>query len=151
MLTAHFSDGASAPTIELMGARIAVLVPSEATGGAFSLVEYTTPPRFPGAPRHYHNGIDELFYVLEGRLTMTAGEERRVIGPGECVAVPRGVVHTFANETDSPARFLVQLTPGGFENYFNELAELVRKSETWPPADRSIVTAIASRYDSINV
>ena len=47
---------------------------------------------------HKHDGADELFYVLEGRLRMEfrdgpAGERSVVMGAGDMLVVPRGVEH----------------------------------------------------------
>ena len=37
--------------------------------------------------------------------------------------MPGDVPHTFANQADEPARFLLACMPGGFEAYFRALAE----------------------------
>ncbi|HLL47371.1 MAG TPA: cupin domain-containing protein, partial [Longimicrobiaceae bacterium] len=75
-------DAASAPTLEVMGTRIRFLVSTEETGGAWSLLEYTAPAGFPGPAPHYHARTTELFYVLEGRLTLEHGGAARVLDPG---------------------------------------------------------------------
>jgi uncharacterized RmlC-like cupin family protein len=38
--------------------------------------------------------------------------------PGELIFAPRGMPHTLANPTEAPARFLLVLTPPGFEREF---------------------------------
>ena len=52
---------------------------------------------------HLHEREDELFYVLEGTLTIRlrepgAGERALVLSPGELVVIPRGVEHQPAAE-----------------------------------------------------
>ena len=68
-------------------------------------------------PPHSHRTYAEAFEVLEGRLTVEAGGERRTLGPGERATVPIGAVHRFANEGAEPVRFRCVLAPAsrGFE------------------------------------
>lgn len=42
---------------------------------------------------HHHEREDEFFLVLDGRLTIRFRDREVVLGPGECVVVPRGVEH----------------------------------------------------------
>ncbi|MFH1945302.1 MAG: cupin domain-containing protein, partial [Acidobacteriota bacterium] len=45
-------------------------------------------------PWHTHDGEDELFYVLQGRLTMQiSGESDFDLNEGELFIVPKGVEH----------------------------------------------------------
>ncbi len=74
----------------------------------------SAPGRWVGPPLHRHQ-FDEGFYVLEGELTFQQGEEIDTAGPGELIFAPRGVVHTLANRSSEPARYLLICTPAGFE------------------------------------
>ena len=67
---------------------------------------------YPGdqAPPHVHHASDEAFCVLDGRLEVLVGEERRVLGAGEHVLVPAGSVHTFATVGDEPVSVLAVMT-----------------------------------------
>ncbi len=42
---------------------------------------------------HTHEAEDEMFYVLEGELTMRLPDRDVVVGPGQFIVVPRGVEH----------------------------------------------------------
>jgi mannose-6-phosphate isomerase-like protein (cupin superfamily) len=42
---------------------------------------------------HHHDGEDELFLVVKGRLRMQLRDGNRELGPGELIIVPRGVEH----------------------------------------------------------
>jgi mannose-6-phosphate isomerase-like protein (cupin superfamily) len=42
---------------------------------------------------HTHEDTDELFLVLEGRLTIQLRDRDVVLGPGQLFVVPRGVEH----------------------------------------------------------
>lgn len=142
-----------ARTLELLGVRITFLVTAADTGGAWSLLEYTAPPRFTGPAPHYHERTTELFHVLGGELTMRLGEdasETRTLTPGGLALVPPGAVHAFRNDTDTPVRFLIQFTPGGPENYFVELDDLMKSAPSWPHADLRPVAELAARHDTVS-
>jgi quercetin dioxygenase-like cupin family protein len=79
-----------------------------------------------GADLHVHHHHVDLFYVLEGELTLRLGVE------GETVAVPAGtlarvapgVVHGFRNDSDSDMRYLNLHAPGqGFADYMRGLRD----------------------------
>jgi quercetin dioxygenase-like cupin family protein len=108
-----------------------VLLRSEESAGAVGVVESHVPPGWEGPPLHHHP-FDEGFYVLEGELTFQLGEELRSATPGDFVFAPADAVHTFANLSDAPARYLIVVTPGGFERYFERRAAKVKGVE--PPA-----------------
>ncbi len=44
-------------------------------------------------PWHVHEDEDELFWVIEGALTIFSGELEARLGPGEFFIVPRGTRH----------------------------------------------------------
>jgi quercetin dioxygenase-like cupin family protein len=95
-----------------------ILLRTEATHDALSLVEVTVPAGWDGPPLHHH-GFDEAFYVLDGELTFQLGDEVVARGSGELVFAPRDALHTLANLSDGPARYLLVCTPGGFERRFD--------------------------------
>jgi Cupin domain len=90
--------------------------------GRFGLIEHDIPPKTLAAPTHVHEHEDEYSYVLSGRVGVQVGDEVREAGPGELVAKPRGIPHSFWNPGDEEARLLELISPGGFERYFEELA-----------------------------
>jgi uncharacterized cupin superfamily protein len=71
-----------------------------------ALVQFRYAPGQEGPERHVHDHHTDAFYVLEGELTIDAGEETLRMGPGGFVAAPAGVAHTFRNESSADARFL---------------------------------------------
>jgi mannose-6-phosphate isomerase-like protein (cupin superfamily) len=113
------------------------------TDGKFFLSESTIAPGFPGPPPHTHETLHDMFFVLEGTLTMLLRDETLEAGPGTFVCVPPGTVHTFSNTSDAPVRILNFNAPGGFEEYMRELAE---SGKNGPPS-REEIGKIASRYD----
>lgn len=91
------------------------------TGGALSVVEHPIPPRTLAAPLHRHSREDEYSYVLEGTMGALLGSEIVIAEAGTLVFKPRGQWHTFWNAGEDPCRVLEIITPGGFEQMFQEM------------------------------
>jgi mannose-6-phosphate isomerase-like protein (cupin superfamily) len=65
---------------------------------------------------HVHDAEDDAFYILEGEMTFSFGEEEEAeAGPGTFVLVPPGVEHAFRNDGDGPVRMLNIHAPAGFD------------------------------------
>ena len=114
---ACFLEPGEGQPIWFLSNRMTVKAAAETTGGAFGLLESVIAPGF-SPPLHVHHREDESFWVLEGELTMRCGDQTFRAGPGAFVFLPRDVPHTFVVESDSPARMLTLLTPGGGEGVF---------------------------------
>jgi len=110
------------------------------TGGAFGLVEHDLPARQLGSPVHAHEHEDEYSYVLSGRLSAQIGDTVLHATAGEVIAKPRGIPHAFWNAGPETVRFLELITPGGFEEYFFELAAPLNAR------DLETMGAIRARY-----
>lgn len=93
------------------------------TGGRFSVVHHPIAPRALAAPLHYHHNEDEYSYVLECKLGALLGEDVVEAEPGTWVMKPRGQWHTFWNAGDAPCHIIEVISPGGFEEYFREVAD----------------------------
>lgn len=87
-------------------------------------------------PLHLHRDADELFYVLDGALSVFVGDEHLELSAGECACGPKGVPHAYRVESDE-ARWLAVAAPGGFELFVLEASEPAQV-ESLPPADREI-------------
>jgi mannose-6-phosphate isomerase-like protein (cupin superfamily) len=93
------------------------------TNGAFSLMERTLPPGGRKPPPHVHTNCEEAFYVLDGEVEFTLGNETIIGRRDTFVLVPGGVAHTFGNTGAVPARLLVLHAPA-MDAYFEELQGL---------------------------
>ncbi len=60
---------------------------------------------------HYHEVIEEIYYVVAGSGVMTVEDRTRRIGPGDAVVILPGERHSVANDTDSELRLIVTCTP----------------------------------------
>jgi quercetin dioxygenase-like cupin family protein len=131
-------EGHSAGSSEIL-----IKATGDETGGTFFLSEATIAPGFPGPPPHRHERLVDMFYVLEGVLTVRLGEETHQLEAGSFVCVPPGVAHTFSNTSDSSVRLLNFNTPAGWENYMRDLAEAAKSGPITP----EVIGRVASRYD----
>jgi mannose-6-phosphate isomerase-like protein (cupin superfamily) len=118
----------------------------ESTAGAFSLAEATIRPGTSGPPPHFHRELIDSFFVLDGTLAVTVGEEEVEAGPGAFACAPPGVVHTFANRNASPVSFLNLNTPGGWEDYIRDLAAAIPADG---PPDPRLMGEILARHDLV--
>jgi hypothetical protein len=98
-----------AETIDILGAGLAVLC--DGLNLPLLLGEQIVPPGY-GVPPHRHDSDDELFVMLDGELTVAGPEGEMRVGKGACVQLPRGIAHSFRNDSPQPARVLVIALPG---------------------------------------
>jgi mannose-6-phosphate isomerase-like protein (cupin superfamily) len=98
-----------------MTASVPRLLGSSLAGADFTIAEWIdegeSSAERPIAPRHVHYADDEAWYVLEGTLGFSRGDEQLEAPAGSAVLVPRGVVHTYWNAGGSRCRYLIVLTP----------------------------------------
>jgi quercetin dioxygenase-like cupin family protein len=134
---------------QIAGASYDLKVTGEESGGVCAVVESTIPPHFAGAPAHAHRRTTEVFYIIAGTVALTVGQQTLIARSGDVLRVPPNRVHRLWNPTATPATYLNFLTPGGFEQYFVELAALMAGELTWPPADLSQVLALGAKYDLV--
>ncbi|MGK5546806.1 cupin domain-containing protein [Streptomyces sp. URMC 127] len=130
--------GSAAPSVrpgdELwhLGALLKFHVTGAETGGRFWIAEHWAPRGY-GPALHTHAHEDELFVVLDGKLTMSVSGDRSSLEAGATAFGPRTAPHTFKVESPT-ARFLVLGSPAGFEPWFRLTGEPAA-APTLPPPD----------------
>jgi quercetin dioxygenase-like cupin family protein len=103
--------------------RVAILARGDDTDGTYSIVEWVmAPPPALGPPLHRHDGEDEAVILLAGQLEATVEDQARHLGAAEFRFVRRRTWHTVSNPGPRPARFLVVLSPPGFERFSEAMA-----------------------------
>lgn len=135
------SDLSGPDVIEWLGVRYKTILAASDTGGAISIVDSVSPPGS-GPPRHIHDREDESFFVLTGECDFWMEGQTVRKRAGETLFVPRGREHTFRVTATGASRHLIILTPGGFEHFFQEMAE----SSFRIPEDMEQVVAAAARH-----
>ena len=106
-----------------------VRVSREEGAGRLSVIELTA-PRGSMPPLHVHSE-DETYYVLEGALTIFAGDRVERLKPGDSMLAPRDVPHTYVAESEGTRMLLV--TEGEHEGFVRAVARPAEQ-ETLPPA-----------------
>lgn len=127
---------------------LSVLISSEQSGGAFSLVHgYEIQGAEP--PPHTHTKEDESFFLIDGEIEYTAGGRVMQAKTGDWVFLPKNIQHSFKVRTPK-AQVLIHLSPGGFENYFIEMSEPAKEMGIPPmpqgPPDIEKILKTASKY-----
>ena len=112
--------------------------------GDFVIKEWELAP-YPGdqAPPHVHHRSDEAFCVLDGRLEVLVGDQRRILEAGEFVTVPAGTTHTFATVDGAGARVLAVMTPEVDElvNALHSAATDEERAAVWARCHSEVVKA----------
>lgn len=130
------------------GDQITFLITGDETGGAYFMAEVSVPPGGGPGP-HLHRREDESFHLLQGTLTVQAGEKTINACAGDFVYLPRGVVHSFRNTGDIDAKFLLVVTPAGLENFFAEVFDPAEDRSSSPPPSKVMLArakSAAPRY-----
>ena len=82
----HRDEGQS---IWMLGILMTFKATAEDTDGALGLVEGLHAPGT-GAPAHIHHNEDEFFYVIDGEVEVTIGDQKVQGKAGSFVFAPRG-------------------------------------------------------------
>ena len=136
----------------VMGAKYTFKTNGADNGGAYMMFEAEIPPA-PGPPPHLHTREDEMFYVLEGELIVLFDGAVSKAPAGTTIILPRGIKHTFWNDSGAVARALVLASPAPIENFFREIGQRVENAdETAPPVTPELIAhvyATAERFGII--
>ena len=128
-------------TLDVFGAALTVL--SDTTNLPLMLGQHTVPPGF-GVPMHVHDYDDEVFLMLDGELTVVCGAGESKAGPGTVVELPRGIPHSFRNDSGAVARLYVMALPGQHAlEMFRHFDRAGQGGKALAPQD---IPAIAGQY-----
>lgn len=92
------------------------------TAGRYSISEWWLEAHTQGPGAHAHDE-DDVFYVIEGTMSLRVGERWIDAECGAFVLVPGGTVHDFENRSDARAGVLNLSIPGAFEPHMAGIAE----------------------------
>jgi len=95
------------------------------TAQGYSISEWWLDANTQGPGAHSHPE-DDVFYVLEGTMSILVGQEWVDAPPGSFVLVPGGVTHDFENRGSQRAGIL-NFTPGVFEPEMAGISEWFAK------------------------
>jgi mannose-6-phosphate isomerase-like protein (cupin superfamily) len=98
------------------------LADGDETGGRYSVSEWWLEPNTRGPGAHSHED-DDLFYVIDGVMSILVGD-RWVHAPrGSFVLAPGGLTHDFENRSAARAGVLNFSVPGDFERQMPGIAK----------------------------
>ncbi|MDP2711850.1 MAG: cupin domain-containing protein [Solirubrobacteraceae bacterium] len=138
MTAAVATSTTTADELDFLGSRARILIGAEQTDGRFSLIDMIEVPAGHMPALHVHHAEDEIFYVVDGEVTLYLPGRQIDCRPGDCVLAPRGIPHAY-RVGDRPARWLIMSSPAGFERFVSSVAAL----ETLDPAT---LTAVAAEH-----
>jgi quercetin dioxygenase-like cupin family protein len=104
------------------GALFVQKVASADASGQLAVMEMMCPAGL-AVPGHIHPGEDEIFYVLEGELSVFCGEDQWTATAGSLVFLPRDVQHRFTVSAASAAKVLVVVGPAHFDAHVAEAGQ----------------------------
>jgi mannose-6-phosphate isomerase-like protein (cupin superfamily) len=113
-------------------------------------------PRGAASPLHVYRNADELYYVIDGEVTIFVGDERIEAQAGDVVLAPKGVPNAFVVRSER-AEVLVTFSPAGvkgpagvgLDGFFREIGIPVVDGEAPPQAaepDPEEFSRKAARY-----
>lgn len=85
------------------------------TDQKYSISEWWLEPNSAGPGAHLHENNDEVFYILEGNVTVLIGEQTISASKGTFIRIPAKTMHDFFNESHEKSGLLNFFIPGGFE------------------------------------
>ena len=89
----------------------------------YSVSEWWLEPNSDGPGAHQHEDNDEVFYVIEGIVSILVDDKWIDAGKGAFIRIPRKTTHVFANRTDRTAAVLNFFIPGGFERHMPSIVK----------------------------
>ena len=125
----------------VMGTLFTYLVTGAESGGSYFTVIVDVGPEA-GPPPHIHHLEEEQFYVLEGQLTYSVGDQVFQVNTGDFIHIPRGTVHSFKNGP-KPSRLLATFSPAGIEGFFREIGDRVDdRLKSPPPVTEAVIARL---------
>ena len=112
------------PPLQVLGTEVRFLCEAHRTEGAWSLMEVCL-PLGSGPPEHSHDW-DEAYFVTEGEVLFTVGDQRCTAATGDFIYTPGGVVHGFSGASTQPARMLIFDVPAHAGSFFKRVHREVR-------------------------
>ena len=97
----------------------------QSSGGKHTKVKFTLKPGGFKPPMHIHHSQDETFDVISGNYTYEYRGEKKTIGPGESITLPKGEAHNHYYDENSGCEVIQTVSPAlDFEDLFMRINEL---------------------------
>ena len=97
-----------------------LLTTAAETDGDYIALEALVPPNG-GPPLHIHHDQVETFYIVEGEMEMTLGDQVYEAKAGDYVHISKGTPHRFLNRSRTTTKMIFTFVPAGdIEEFFRE-------------------------------
>jgi quercetin dioxygenase-like cupin family protein len=103
------------PAYHRLGGLWTILATGAQTGGSYCMIEQKL-RKGPISVPHVFNDTDEVFYILDGKMTFLLGDRVESAEKGAFIFIPRGAIST-ARVDSAEAHCLNLHTPSGFEKF----------------------------------
>jgi quercetin dioxygenase-like cupin family protein len=104
------------------------------TAQRYSISEWWLEPQTTGPGAHQHEE-DDVFYVLEGTMSLLVNGVWHDATAGSFVLIPGGMLHDFENRSDKRAGVLNISVPGGFEPAMPAISDWFKEHPPGRPGD----------------
>lgn len=122
ILTISESEGQK---LNIAGGEYRIIVSGKQTGGNFAVIEMSVPPGA-GPNPHSHPNFEESFFVLEGEISFKSEAGSYLAKKNSFVSIPKGgLIHSFKNLSEKPAKLLCTVIPAGLDGFFQEVSDLM--------------------------
>lgn len=97
-------------------------------------------------PLHEHDNEDEIFFILQGEIKFWTADTVVTLSAGDCILLPKDEPHTFQVSPNSEAKWLVIMTPGGFDTFYRAVGTPAQYPG--PPRDWSMDSETEERLET---
>lgn len=99
------------------------------TNEKYSISEWWLESNSDGPGPHLHEENDEVFYVLEGTISILVGDKWIDAEKGTFLRIPPNTLHDFKNQTNQKTGVLNFFIPGGFERNMPSIVDWFEKNK----------------------
>ena len=122
------------------------------TNGKLLEIECYNPKSDAREPVHVHPKQESSNTVISGQLHFMINGKEHIIGPGERIDIPRGVPHSFWNQSETTAHHIAQFSPAltiadFFKSYFELCADGKTNNKGMPNFFQVCLSMLKHRND----
>lgn len=78
----------------------------ELAGGKIEMINWAKLPAGKTFKAHYHEDMDEVFIILNGKTKIYIGQEESDLEKGDAVLIPKGSVHKMSNTCGEDVEYI---------------------------------------------
>ena len=105
------------------GDQLHTLMTTQANSNGEFIFVVSEGPKGEAIPEHYHEKHTEIFFCIEGQVTLWANGEELTLHPGDILHVPAHTVHSYRMESHY-TKMIGILATGLFEAFFRTLGDV---------------------------